>query len=55
MGKGSRHGRAQTEAAWRATEVEMIYRLRDAGVHVPKPYHFIDGVLVMEMITDLGV
>jgi RIO kinase 1 len=52
MGKGSRHGRAQTEAAWRTTEVEMIYRLRDAGVRVPTPYHFIDGVLVMEMITD---
>jgi RIO kinase 1 len=52
MGKGSRHGRAQTEAAWRTTEVDMIYRLRDAGVRVPTPYHFIDGVLVMEMITD---
>ncbi len=52
MGKGSRHGREQVEAAWRATEVEMIYRLRDAGVRVPIPYHFIDSVLVMEMITD---
>jgi RIO kinase 1 len=52
MGKGSRHGRAQAEAAWRTTEVEVIYRLRDAGVRVPTPYHFIDGVLVMEMITD---
>jgi len=52
MGKNSRHGRAQAEAAWRTTEVEMIYRLRDAGVRVPTPYHFIDSVLVMEMITD---
>jgi len=52
MGKGSRHGRAQEEAAWRATEVDMIYRLRDAGVRVPVPYHFIDSVLVMEMISD---
>ena len=30
--KRSRHGRAQDEAAWRSTEVDMIYRLRDAGV-----------------------
>ena len=52
MGKGSRHGRAQAEAAWRSTEVDMIYRLRDAGVRVPTPYHFVDGVFVMEMITD---
>src|SRR3954471_1529123 len=50
--KRSRHGRAQDEAAWRSTEVDMIYRLRDAGVRVPTPHHFIDGVLVMEMISD---
>lgn len=48
----SRHGRAQDEAAWRSTEVDMMYRLRDAGVRVPTPHHFIDGVLVMEMIAD---
>jgi RIO kinase 1 len=50
--KRSRHGRAQDEAAWRSTEVDMIYRLRDAGVRVPTPHHFIDGVLLMELITD---
>src|SRR4029079_13616976 len=50
--KRSRHGRAQDEAAWRSTEVDMIYRLRDAGVRVPIPYHFVDGVLIMELITD---
>jgi RIO kinase 1 len=52
MQKRSRHGRAKDEAAWRSTEVDMIYRLRDAGVRVPIPYHFIDGVLVMEMVAD---
>jgi RIO kinase 1 len=52
MNTRSRHGRAQAEAAWRTTEVDMIYRLREAGVRVPQPYHFLDGVLVMEMITD---
>ena len=50
--KRSNHGRAQDEAAWRSTEVDMIYRLRDAGVRVPNPHHFIDGVLVMEMVAD---
>ena len=28
----------------------MIYRLRDAGVWVPAPHNFIDGILIMEMI-----
>src|ERR1700722_15941948 len=50
--KRSRHGRAQDEASWRSTEVDMIHRLHAAGVRVPVPQHFIDGVLVMELITD---
>jgi RIO kinase 1 len=50
--KRSRHGRAQDEAAWRSTEVDMIHRLRGAGVRVPTPHHFIDGVLIMELVTD---
>jgi RIO kinase 1 len=49
--KRSKHGRGQDEAAWRSTEVDMIYRLQAAGVRVPAPYHFIDGVLVMELVT----
>ena len=53
MAKRSRHGKAQDEAAWRSTEVEMIYRLHAAGVCVPTPYHFVDGVLIMELIADL--
>jgi RIO kinase 1 len=50
--KRSKHGRAQDEAAWRSTEVDMIQRLYAAGVRVPVPQHFIDGVLIMELITD---
>jgi RIO kinase 1 len=50
--KRSSHGRAKDEAAWRSTEVDMIYRLRDAGVRVPTPHHFVDGVLVMELVSD---
>jgi RIO kinase 1 len=51
MAKRSRHGKAQDEAAWRSTEVDMIYRLRQADVRVPIPYHFIDGVLIMELVA----
>jgi RIO kinase 1 len=50
--KRSRHGRAQDEAAWRSTEVDMIHRLHSAGVRVPAPYNFVDGVLIMEMVAD---
>ena len=53
MAKRTRHGREQDEAAWRSAEVDMIYRLRAAGVRVPTPYTFLDGVLVMELIKDV--
>ncbi len=48
--KRTRHGKAQDEAAWRVAEVDRIRRLRDAGVRVPEPYEFVDGVLVMELV-----
>jgi RIO kinase 1 len=52
IGKRTAHGRAQDEAAWRSTEVDTIFSLQRAGVRVPVPYTFIDGVLIMELITD---
>jgi RIO kinase 1 len=52
VSKRTRHGRKQDEAAWRNTEVDMIYRLREAGVRVPEPINFVDGVLVMELVKD---
>ena len=52
IGKRTAHGRAQDEAAWRSTEVDTIFHLQRAGVRVPVPYTFIDGVLIMELITD---
>lgn len=52
MTKRTSHGRAQDEAAWRNAEVDMIYRLRAAGVRVPEPHNFVDGVLIMELVTD---
>jgi len=52
MNKRSRYGREQAEEVWRSAEVDAIYRLRDAGVRVPEPFDFIDGVLIMELIAD---
>ena len=52
MGKGTRFGRKAQEGAWQSTEVDALYRLAAAGVRVPKPYHFFEGVLLMELVTD---
>ena len=52
IGKASSYGRRQQEAAWKNTEVDALYRLRDAGVRVPEPYGYFHGVLVMELVTD---
>ena len=52
IAKGSKFGRAEAEAAWRNAEVDAIYRLRAGGVAVPEPYEFVDGVLVMELVSD---
>ena len=52
MEKGSRYGREELEAAWQNAEVTALHRLADAGVRVPKPRNFLEGVLLMELVTD---
>src|SRR5674476_1067388 len=52
MAKGTRFGRQASEAAWQSAEVDALYRLAGAGVRVPKPYNFYEGVLLMELVTD---
>ena len=52
MAKGTRFGRQSQEAAWQNAEVDALYRLAAAGVRVPKPYNFHEGVLLMELVTD---
>jgi RIO kinase 1 len=52
MAKGTRFGREATEAAWQSAEVDALYRLAAAGVRVPKPLNFCDGVLLMELVSD---
>ncbi|XZE52975.1 PA4780 family RIO1-like protein kinase [Planctomycetaceae bacterium SH139] len=48
----SKFGRDQQEVVWQQAEVDALYKLAKAGVRVPKAYGFIDGVLLMELITD---
>jgi len=52
MAKGTRFGREAQEAAWQSAEVDALYRLAAAGVRVPKPINFHDGVLLMELVVD---
>jgi RIO kinase 1 len=52
MAKGTRFGRQAQEAAWQSAEVDALYRLAGAGVRVPKPYNFHEGVLLMELVVD---
>jgi RIO kinase 1 len=52
MAKGSKFGRKESEDAWQNAEVAALFRLASAGVRVPKPYDFLDGVLLMEMVSD---
>lgn len=52
MEKGSSYGKQQKEDAWQNAEVDALYRLAAAGVRVPKPHLFVDGVLLMELVTD---
>ncbi len=52
MAKGTRFGRASQEAAWQSAEVDALYRLAAAGVRVPRPHNFHEGVLLMELVTD---
>lgn len=50
--KGSKFGRKQQEETWQNAEVDALFRLARAGVRVPKPYICLDGVLLMELVTD---
>ncbi len=52
IGRASKYGRKQQEAAWKNAEVEALYQLRAAGVRVPEPFGYFHGVLVMELVTD---
>ncbi len=52
MEKNTRFGRKQQEEVWQNAEVDALYRLAAAGVRVPQPHNFVEGVLLMELVTD---
>ena len=52
MDRGSRFGQAAAEDAWKAKESDALHRLHAAGVRVPRPVLFYEGVLLMEVVVD---
>lgn len=52
MGKSTKFGRREAEAAWKNAEVDALYLLHDAGLRVPRPHGYFSGVLLMEMVAD---
>jgi len=51
MAKSTRHGRKEMENAWKNAEVDALHQLAAAGVRVPRPFGFFNGVLIMELVT----
>ncbi|KUJ84845.1 serine protein kinase RIO [Microbulbifer flavimaris] len=52
MLKKTRYGQKEQEQAWLSAEVDALYRLASAGVRVPQPFGFVDGVLLMELVSN---
>lgn len=52
IARASKFGKREQETAWKNTEVDALYQLAQAGVHVPQPRGYCHGVLLMELITD---
>ncbi|WP_029147236.1 PA4780 family RIO1-like protein kinase [Methylophilus sp. 5] len=52
MAKGSKYGKQAQEEAWQSAEVDALYRLAAAGVSVPTPHQFYEGVLIMDLVAD---
>jgi RIO kinase 1 len=52
MDRGTRFGQAAAEEAWKAKESDAMHRLHAAGLRVPRPILFHEGVLLMEVVVD---
>jgi RIO kinase 1 len=52
MLRGSRFGQAAAEEAWKSREADALHALHAAGVRVPRPVLFYEGVLLMELVVD---
>jgi RIO kinase 1 len=52
MAQRTRYGQKEQETAWLHAEVDALYQLAAAGVRVPAPLAFVEGVLLMELVVD---
>ena len=52
MARGSRFGQDAAEEAWKSSEADALHTLHAAGVRVPTPVLFYEGVLLMELVVD---
>lgn len=52
LSKRSAFGQKEAETNWITAEVQALNTLSAAGVRVPTPHGFFDGVLIMELIVD---
>ena len=50
MDRGTRFGKDSAEEAWKSAEANALYKLHAAGVRVPVPVLFLEGVLFMELV-----
>jgi len=48
-----RFAKEQEEEGWQTTELSALGRLRAAGVRVPEPRGFMEGVLIMDLVLTL--
>ena len=52
MARGSKFGKKEQEEIWQHAEADALHLLAHSNVRVPKSYGCIDGVMLMELITD---
>lgn len=52
IGKATKFGRREQEEAWKHAEVDALFALDKAGVHVPRAHGYFHGVLVMDLVVD---
>ncbi len=52
MDRGSKFGQEASEEAWKSAEADALYKLHAAGVRVPAPVMFYEGVLLMQLVVD---
>jgi len=51
--RGGRFAKGQEEEGWQTAELSALGKLRAAGVRVPEPRGFMDGVLIMDLVLTL--